>query len=389
MGHEKHSPTRRAVIGDIAIGLAAGTLAAGTEPALAQTERKTFVLVHGSSAGGWCYRRVADILEKQGHKVFAPTLTGLGERSHLMSGMITLDTHIADVVNVIRWENLDNFVLVGHSYGGWIISGAAEQVEKKIAAIVFLDAFMPENGQRVLDTNSPRSRAEIEDAMKRAEVSRPAPHPSVWKVNEKDQPWVQEKFTAQPIGVAFTPIRLTGARDRVPKKTYVRATGYDNPNFEKAYAKVKADPSWRTFEMPCGHEVMIDMPERTAELLLSAAMTVRERSLLESNCEFVAGICPLDGVSRGPDVKTAPDHLPVRAAASSSAVGHPSAGRPDLICSSLIATRLLRPSTPSTRPTSYPRFCSSSCNSRVSSKVIFGILALPLFMGGAPSRRVA
>jgi len=271
MDNEKHSPTRRAVIGQAALGLAAGAALDGMSPALAQTDRKTFVLVHGSSAGGWCYRRVADILEKQGHKVFAPTLTGLGERSHLMSGMITLDTHIADVVNVIRWESLDGFVLVGHSYGGWIISGAAEQVEKKIASIVFLDAFMPENGQRVLDTNSPRSRAEIEDAMKRAEVSRPAPHPSVWKVNEKDQPWVQEKFTAQPIGVAFTPIRLTGARERVPKKTYVRATGYDNPNFERAYAKVKADPSWRTFEMPCGHEVMIDMPERTAEVLLAAA----------------------------------------------------------------------------------------------------------------------
>ena len=81
-------------------------------------------------------------------------------------------------------------------------------------------------------------------------------------------------------------------------------------------------------------------------------MTVRERSLLELNCEFVAGICPLDGVSRGPDVKTAPDHLPVRAAASSSAVGQPSAGMPNLICMSRIATRLLRPSTPSMRPTS-------------------------------------
>jgi pimeloyl-ACP methyl ester carboxylesterase len=188
MDNEKHSPTRRAVIGQAALGLAAGAALDGMSPALAQTDRKTFVLVHGSSAGGWCYRRVADILEKQGHKVFAPTLTGLGERSHLMSGMITLDTHIADVVNVIRWESLDDFVLVGHSYGGWIISGAAEQVEKKIASIVFLDAFMPENGQRVLDTNSPRSRAEIEEAMKRAEVSRPAPHASVWKVNEKDQP---------------------------------------------------------------------------------------------------------------------------------------------------------------------------------------------------------
>jgi pimeloyl-ACP methyl ester carboxylesterase len=264
-------PTRRGLLGGIGAA-AAGAAGAGTAtPATAQSERKTFVLVHGSSAGGWCYRRVADLLERRGHKVFAPTLTGLGERSHLMSGMITLDTHITDIVNVIRWEGLDDFVLVGHSYGGWIISGVAEQVEKKIASIVFLDAFMPENGQRVLDTNSPRSRAEIEQALAKAEVSRPAPHPSVWKVNERDQAWVKEKFTAQPIGVAFTPIRLTGARDRVPKKTYVRATGYDNPNFEKAYAKAKADPSWRTYELPCGHEVMIDMPERTAEILLDVA----------------------------------------------------------------------------------------------------------------------
>jgi pimeloyl-ACP methyl ester carboxylesterase len=235
-----------------------------------------------------------------------------------MSGMITLDTHITDVVNVVRWESLENFVLVGHSYGGWIISGAAEQVEKKIASIVFLDAFMPENGQRVLDTNSPRSRAEIEEALKRAEVSRPPPHPSVWKVNEKDQAWVQEKFTAQPIGVAFTPIRLTGARDRVPKKTYVRATGYDNPNFEKAYAKVKADPSWRTFEMPCGHEVMIDCPS-----------------------------APPRSCSRWRE-----GYLPARTRVSRSAVGQPSAGMPSLICMSRMATRLLSPSTPSTRPTS-------------------------------------
>jgi pimeloyl-ACP methyl ester carboxylesterase len=269
MDETERSPSRRELIEGLGAGLAA-VVGVSATPAQAQADRKTFVLVHGSSAGGWCYRRVADLLEKRGHKVFAPTLTGLGERSHLMSG-ITLDTHITDVVNVIRWESLDNFVLVGHSYGGWIISGAAEQVEKKIASIVFLDAFMPENGQRVLDSNSPRSRAEIEEAVKKAEVSRPPPHPSVWKVNEKDQAWVQEKFTAQPIGVAFTSIRLTGARDRVPKKTYVRATGYDNPNFEKAYAKVKADPSWRTFEMPCGHEVMIDMPERTAEILLEVA----------------------------------------------------------------------------------------------------------------------
>jgi pimeloyl-ACP methyl ester carboxylesterase len=258
--------TRRSVVGGMA-ALAGGLMTR----AQAQGGRKTFVLVHGSSAGGWCYRRVADLLEQAGHKVYAPTLTGLGERSHLMSGLITLDTHITDVVNVIRWENLQDFVLVGHSYGGWIVSGVAEQAEGKISSIVFLDAFMPENGQRVLDTNSPRSRAEIDEAQKKAEVSRPAPPASVWKVNAKDQAWVNEKFTAQPVGVAFTPIRLTGARDRVPKKTYVRAKGYDNPNFESYYAKARSDRSWRTYEMPCGHEVMIDMPERTAEILLEVA----------------------------------------------------------------------------------------------------------------------
>src|SRR5215831_9932315 len=144
----QHSPTRRTAM--VGAGLAGVALGGMITPAQAQIDRKTFVLVHGSSAGGWCYRRVSDILESRGHKVFAPTLTGLGERSHLMSGLITLDTHITDVVNVIRWENLENFALVGHSYGGWIISGVAEQVEKKISQIVFLDVFMPENGQRVL-----------------------------------------------------------------------------------------------------------------------------------------------------------------------------------------------------------------------------------------------
>src|SRR5258705_619814 len=156
MDNEKHSPTRRAVIGRAALGLTAGAALDGMSPALALTDRKTFVLVHGSSAGGWCYRRVADILEKQGHKVFAPTLTGLGERSHLMSGMITLDTHIADVVNVIRWESLENFVLVGHSYGGLVIPGAAAQVREKNAPILFPAALLPENGHRLPDAQSPR-----------------------------------------------------------------------------------------------------------------------------------------------------------------------------------------------------------------------------------------
>jgi hypothetical protein len=102
-------------------------------------------------------------------------------------------------------------------------------------------------------------------------VSRPAPDASVWAVNEKDRAWFNAKATAQPVGVAFTPIRLTGARDRVPKKAYVRALGYDMEVFDRFYARSKADPSWRSFEVNCGHEVMIDMPERCAEILLEVA----------------------------------------------------------------------------------------------------------------------
>ena len=102
--------------------------------------QKTFVLVHGAWHGGWCWRRVADRLEKQGHKVFTPTLTGLGERSHLMSPGIDLDTHINDVVNVIKWEDLKGVCLVAHSYGGWPVSGALEKILDRVSSTVFLDA---------------------------------------------------------------------------------------------------------------------------------------------------------------------------------------------------------------------------------------------------------
>src|SRR4030088_813012 len=151
MGKTQASRTRRAAIGGIGAGLAGAALATTMTPVPAQSERKTFVLVHGSSAGGWCYRRVADLLERRGHKVFAPTHTGLGERSHLMSGMITLDTHITDVANVIKWERLENVVLAGHSYGGWVISGVVERMLPQISSIVYVDAFLPENGQKGLD----------------------------------------------------------------------------------------------------------------------------------------------------------------------------------------------------------------------------------------------
>src|SRR5438067_2567448 len=125
------SLTRREVVARTgAAGVAA--LGSAPAPALAQTDaRKTFVLVHGAWHGGWCWRRVADLLERQGHKAFTPTLTGVGERSHLMRKDINLDTHITDIVNVFKWEDLNDVCLVVHSYGGWPGSGALEQIGER------------------------------------------------------------------------------------------------------------------------------------------------------------------------------------------------------------------------------------------------------------------
>src|SRR4051812_4933591 len=124
--------------------------------------RKTFVLVHGAWHGGWCWRRVGDRLRALGHDVRTPTLTGVGERAHLLSPAVTLRTHVDDVVNVIKWDELTDVVLVGHSYGGFIVSEVVERVPHAIASIVYLDAFVPENGKSLQDYAPPERRALIE-----------------------------------------------------------------------------------------------------------------------------------------------------------------------------------------------------------------------------------
>jgi pimeloyl-ACP methyl ester carboxylesterase len=240
---------------------------------MAKTQRRsrTFVLVHGTNYGGWVWRRVGDMLQARGHKVYTPTLTGLADRSHLLSADITLETHILDVLNLIRWESLEDIVLCGHSSGGVIISGVVEHALPLVSSIVFLDAYMPEDGEKGLDWISPESRAAVLAALERGEISRPPSTAARYNTNENDRAWVDSKATPQPIGVSLQPIALTGARDRVKNKTFIRATGYAQPTFDRNYERVKADPSWRSYTVPCGHNVMLDMPERLVEILLGVA----------------------------------------------------------------------------------------------------------------------
>jgi pimeloyl-ACP methyl ester carboxylesterase len=231
----------------------------------------TFVLVHGAWHGGWCWRRVAERLRGGGHVVFTPTLTGLGERSHLLRAGIDLDTHIADVVNLMRWEELTDVVLCGHSYGGFVISGVAEHMASAIRSIVFLDAFVPHDGEAAVDLNAPAVQDVIRAALHRGEISVPPRSAEVFGVNEADRAWVDRLCVPQPIATLTDKIALTGARERIARKTYIRAESYFNPGFVRAYEALRSDPSWRTDEVPCGHDVMLDLPERLTELLLEVA----------------------------------------------------------------------------------------------------------------------
>ena len=261
--------TRRAALAGGAIAAATGL----ARPARAQGAAKIFVLVAGAAGGGWQWRRVADRLEKRGCKVFAPTLTGLGERSHLLTKDVGLDTHIADIVNVVRWESLEGICLVAHSYAGWPCGAALDRVGDKVASVVWLDAFKPEDGRALVDLVAASARQTYADAAARGELGMPlAPRLSTASVNPRDEAFVRAKLTPQPIATYLQTLRYGGGLERIAKKTYVRLPDFPNPSFDGAYAACKADKSWSTAELAdCGHYAMFDAPERLAALLLGAA----------------------------------------------------------------------------------------------------------------------
>ncbi len=270
MSKKNLDTTRRAALGAIA---AASALAAGgtVDTAQAQAGRKTFVLVHGTWHGGWCWRRVADALESKGHKVYAPSLTGVGDRSHLLTKDVNLTTHVSDLVNLVKWEDLKDIVLVGHSSAGFVITQAAEQIGPSVASIVYLDAFVPQVGDNLISLANPGPRKALEDAVARGDlVAKPVPA-AAFKVNEKDQAWVDAKCTPHPLAVVVEKVTAAGASEKIARKSYIRATGFASPVFDQTLARMKTAPGWKTYEVPSGHDVMVDMPDRLVEILIEVA----------------------------------------------------------------------------------------------------------------------
>jgi pimeloyl-ACP methyl ester carboxylesterase len=228
-----------------------------------------YVLVHGAWRGAWCWKRVRDKLAGRGHRVFTPTLTGLADRSHLLSRDVTLETHIADVASLIKYEELENIVLVGHSYGGVVVRHVADRIPRRLASLVYLDAFVPENGKS-LDDYWPDSKKSVRDSeMERGDGWRVPPLSAAhFVVNQADAAWVDRQCTPHPLVTFKTPARLNGACDSIKSIGYVLAAGYAGP-FRQFYDRAKERGWWCT-ELACGHDVMIDMPGEVAGLLLRA-----------------------------------------------------------------------------------------------------------------------
>ena len=232
------------------------------------------VLVHGAWHGGWCWTRVAPLLRRAGHEVFTPTLTGLGERAHLASADVNLDTHIADVLGVLESEELDDVVLCGHSYGGMVITGVAERAAERIDTLVYLDAFVPEAGQSVFELmGSERAGSIREQASRTGDGWRIDPMPAeVFQVRDaNDAAWVDRRCVPQPIATFGQPIASAGAIAAVRHRIYIRADNDRVTAYAHCAEHARSAADWDYHEIPAGHDVMVDAPESLADILLDAA----------------------------------------------------------------------------------------------------------------------
>lgn len=233
----------------------------------------TYVLVHGAWHGSWCWKRVRKALVAAGHEVFTPTLTGVGERSHLNSPSVNLETQIADVLNLVKWEELSDIVLCGHSYGGCVITGVADRIPERIRALIYLDAFVLEDGECLFDhVGEEAVRATREQVRNTGEGWKVDPIPGeVFQVNLRDRAWMNAQCTRQSLGCFEQRIKLTGGIQRVRNVTHILATGFrEGSPFPPMHERAKAK-GWKTRTISCGHDVMLDLPDELTSLLLEFA----------------------------------------------------------------------------------------------------------------------
>jgi pimeloyl-ACP methyl ester carboxylesterase len=237
----------------------------------------TFVLVHGALGGGWEWRGVARRLQADGHEVFTPTLTGLGERAHLLTPEVDLDTHIQDVLGLLWWEDLEHVILSGHSYGGMVVTGVADRAPEQLAHLVYVDAFVPMNEQSANDLVPP----ELVEAVIRAPARA---HGDGWRVPASAFPrlsgvsdevadWYATKQTDQSLGSFEQPIRLSCRELGIPR-TFIRCSPDPSVGVMRPFAERAQQEAWRYRELATEHDAQITDPDGLARLLVEVAETI-------------------------------------------------------------------------------------------------------------------
>jgi pimeloyl-ACP methyl ester carboxylesterase len=235
----------------------------------------TYVLVHGGAHGGWCYGKLSPLLRAAGHDVYAPTLTGVGERAHLVGPEVDLDLHVTDLLNVLSYEDLRDVILVGHSYGGMVITGAADRAPDRIGHLVYLDGALPEDGESLAAMN-PLAMEPAYAAARTVNgvelVLWPDPEAdSYYGVTDPDDvAWMRTRLTPHPWRTFAQPLRLRDpdAVKRIPRTNINCTETLSRRPPERQRRAVDADNVW---EIDTGHDLMITEPGRVAEMLLRLA----------------------------------------------------------------------------------------------------------------------
>ena len=230
----------------------------------------TFVLVHGAFHGGWCWSRVAHVLRAEGHVAFAPTQTGLGERRHLLSPDITLDTFIDDICAVLEAEELHNVVLVGHSFGGISITGVADRMPDRVRRLIYLDSRILEAGQSMLDADPERSSVWQRMAREEGSFSIPPPPAAYFNCSKPaDIAWIDRRLTPHPLGTFVSPLNLANSVIGNGRPcTYVACTDPVYPWLEPCRTWARGRAGWGWAEIATGHDAMVSAPAELAALLI-------------------------------------------------------------------------------------------------------------------------
>ena len=226
----------------------------------------TIVLAHGAWSAAWAWKKMRPLMAASGHAFFTPTYTGLGERSHLANPSIDLDTHIEDVMGVLEFEDLSDVVLLGHSYGGMVATGVADRARARIAHLIYLDAFVPQDGQSLFDLVPEEQRQRQQASAASGDGWRVAPNPTPEDTSPEDRAWIANKRLPHPLKCMNTPLKLRNGPLTLPR-SYIVATRNRHGPFGAFAERARTTPGWTCDAIDASHSPNVTAPDALMTLL--------------------------------------------------------------------------------------------------------------------------